>query len=328
MSRPWRIEYPGALYHVMSRGNERKPIFKDNDDRMQFLNLLCETVERFNFEIYTYVLMTNHYHILLKTKESNLSRGMQWFGATYTRRYNIHHRRSGHLFQGRFKSFLVQNEDYLLRLSCYIHRNPLRAGMVERLRDYKWSSYLTYGFGKKAEELLNTGFIFKLMKGNQKQKIQAYRRMVQQYSLEEKNTLEELRHNLIFGSLSFIKEIRDKYLPSKINQEKPDQKGLNKSLDISDQFEKAAILLDIDLGQFKNVGRVRGSDKLQRDMLISLLWGLGAFKNEEIGDIFGISYSAVSKSVSALNKKIQKDNNLKRKYDALNSQFNGLLLKA
>ncbi|MBT3177699.1 MAG: hypothetical protein HOG03_14100 [Desulfobacula sp.] len=215
----------------------------DNDDRILFLDLMGKTVELFNIEIYAYVLMTNHYHVLLKTNESNLSRSMQWFGATYTRRFNLRHKRSGHLFQGRFKSFLVQSDGYVLRLSCYIHRNPLRAGRVERLSEYRWSSYLTYGYNQKAEDWLNTKFLFSLFQGSQKEKSQAYRRMVQQYSLEEKNTLEDLRHGLAFGSHSFINEMRDKYLPAELNREQPEQKRLKQSLDIKGQLAKAASLL-------------------------------------------------------------------------------------
>ena len=100
--------------------------------------------ERFEVEVYAYVLMDNHYHLLLKTNKPNISNSMQWFGTTYTRRYNIRHKRSGHLFQGRFKNFLVENDEYLTLLSCYIHRNPLRAGIVRRLVDYPWSSYPMY----------------------------------------------------------------------------------------------------------------------------------------------------------------------------------------
>ena len=133
-----------------------------------FLTLLGETAERFDFEVYAYVLMTNHYHILLKTNGSNRSKSMQWFGATYTRRYNVCHKRTGHLFQGRFKSFLIQDDSYLLRLSCCIHRNPLRAGMVKRLSGYKWSSYPVYAYNKEPEEWANYQFILNMFQGGQK----------------------------------------------------------------------------------------------------------------------------------------------------------------
>ena len=141
MARQWRIEFPGAIYHVLSRGNGHQDIFFGVDDRLLFCDLLAELSERFNFEIYAYMLMGNHYHLLLKTRDANLSRAMQWFGTSYTRKFDINNQRSGHLFQGRFKSIIVENDSYLLRLSCYIHRNPLRAGIVDRLADFPWSSY-------------------------------------------------------------------------------------------------------------------------------------------------------------------------------------------
>jgi REP element-mobilizing transposase RayT len=161
MARQWRIEYPGALYHVLSSGNGHQEIFLRDDDRHLFLNLLAEQSERFNIEIYAYVLMGDHYHLLLKTLDANLSKAMQWFGTTYTRKFNIENQTSGHLFQGRFKSIIVENDAYLFRLSCYIHRNPLRAGIVERLADYPWSGYLNYAYRKKPPEWLKTKTILR-----------------------------------------------------------------------------------------------------------------------------------------------------------------------
>ncbi|MDN3514963.1 MAG: transposase [Candidatus Brocadia sp.] len=117
MSRPWRIEFEGAHYHILSRGNEQRNIFRDNNDRMLFLDILGKTSERFEVEVYAYVLMDNHYHLLLKTNKPNISQSMQWLGTTYTHRYNIKHKRIGHLFQGRFKSFLIENDQYLMKMS-------------------------------------------------------------------------------------------------------------------------------------------------------------------------------------------------------------------
>ncbi len=137
MARSWRIEYPKALYHILSRGNDRRNIFLNNDDRSCFLETLNDFADRFDIDIFSYVLMDNHYHLIIRTNQANLSKSMQWLGTTYTRRFNVRHYRSGHLFQGRYKSLIVENDIYILRLSCYIHRNPLRAGIVKRLADYK-----------------------------------------------------------------------------------------------------------------------------------------------------------------------------------------------
>ncbi len=162
MTKQLRIEYEGAFYHVLSRGNERKEIFRDDKDRSLFTEIMGEMSARFSVDIFAYVLMSNHYHLLLRTNRPNISKSMQWLGVTYTRRFNIRHSRSGHLFQGRFKSFLIENDKYLLILSCYIHRNPLRAGIVRRLVDYQWSRYKIYAYGEPSPEWLRTDvLIFK-----------------------------------------------------------------------------------------------------------------------------------------------------------------------
>ncbi len=133
MGRACRIEYEGGLYHVLSRGNVRKDIFKDDQDRFAFSDVIGETAKNYVADIFAYVLMGNHYHILLRTNRADLSKCMQWQALTYTRRFSNRHFRSGHLFQGRFKSVIVQDDVYLMRLSCHIHRDPIRAGIITRL---------------------------------------------------------------------------------------------------------------------------------------------------------------------------------------------------
>lgn len=113
MARQLRIEFPGALYHVLSRGNNHQNIFHSDKDHRLFLSLLAEITDRYNIEIYAYVLMSNHYHLLIKTMDANLSRAMQWFGTSYTSKFNLRNNSKGHLFQGRFKSIIVENDSYL-----------------------------------------------------------------------------------------------------------------------------------------------------------------------------------------------------------------------
>ena len=141
MARPLRIEFPGALYHVTSRGNEQRPIFRDDVDCTMFLTFLGQAVQRFGWSITAWVLMTNHYYLVIQTPEANLSRGMHWLNGTYAGWFNHRHKRSGHLFQGRFHAFLVERETYLRELLRYVVLNPVRAKMVERPEDYRWSSY-------------------------------------------------------------------------------------------------------------------------------------------------------------------------------------------
>ncbi len=321
MSKAWRIEFDGAIYHVLSRGNEQRDIFTDDEDRLLFLELMGEMADRFNLEIYAYVLMTNHYHIILKTQKSNLSKSLQWFGLSYSRRYNNRHGRSGHLFQGRFKSFLIEDNSYLMRLSCYIHRNPLRAGIIERLADYRWSSYLTYAYARKAERWLKTELILSQFQGNRLEKNRAYRKKVQEYSKEEKRILDDLRHGLFFGARDFIYKMRDKYLPKEPHKEKPQQRDVLRSNDINKQLEEAEKIIGADLNGFKNKKRLSGEDKIKRDLLINLFWEMGLYRNEDIGKVFGVSYSSISKSVSAIREQIKTDKKIRLEFEKLNSQF-------
>ena len=140
MARPLRLEYAGALYHVTSRGDRREDIYRDDEDREEWLAVLAEVCERFNWVLHAWCQMTNHYHILVETIDGNLSRGMRQLNGVYTQRFNRRHGEVGHLYQGRYKAILVQKESYLQELTRYVVLNPLRR-MVEKLEDWPWSSY-------------------------------------------------------------------------------------------------------------------------------------------------------------------------------------------
>jgi REP element-mobilizing transposase RayT len=141
MSRPLRIEFANALYHVTSRGDRREDIFDDDVDRHNFLDTLAQVVDQFNWICHAYCLMDNHYHLLIQTPDGNLSKGMRQLNGVYTQTSNRRHGRVGHLFQGRFKAILVDSDAYLLELSRYIVLNPVRAGMLKRVAQWPWSSY-------------------------------------------------------------------------------------------------------------------------------------------------------------------------------------------
>ena len=317
MARQWRIEYEGALYHVMSRGNEGRLIHSDEEDREMFLSLLGEMSERFEIEIHSWVLMSNHYHLLLQTRQANLSRGMQWFGATYTRRFNLKHRRVGHLFQGRFKSLLVENDSYLLRLSCYIHRNPLRAKIVKRLASYDWSSYRTYAYADKGPGWLETKLILSQVSGEDKHA--AYRRKVQGYSGEEKEIYEDIHMGIVAGTKKFAKYIKKKYMPEKPSEEIPQQKKKREEYEAEAILNKAASLLECDIEVFKSSRRISPADKIKRDIMIYLLWKTDAFTNKEIASHFGLGYSAVSRRVTSCNDMIRSNKDFINGFGVVNS---------
>lgn len=320
MARSWRIEYEGAFYHLLSRGNERRDIFIDDDDRHMFLDAVGEMAERFAIDIFAYVLMGNHYHLLVRTQRPNLTRAMQWFGATYTSRFNYRHSRSGHLFQGRYKSIIVQNDAYLMQLSCYIHRNPLRAGFVKRLADYHWSSYRAYAYGKQVPDWLSTELILAQYAGKE-ERHRLYRAKVQRYSKEEKRLWEDFHHGCFLGSKRFVAQIRRKYLPEKPHDEIPGQKQLAGSFDPLIILHKAADILNCDLKRLLKSGRLSGLEKDQRDVLIYLIWKTGRLTNAKIGELFGLTYSSVSHGVKAAKTKLKQDLKLRTKFNVINSQF-------
>jgi REP element-mobilizing transposase RayT len=140
MPRPLRVQYPGALYHLLSRGNARAPIFFADRDRRVFLRLLADVITDHQWLCHAYCLMPNHYHLVVQTPEANLSHGMQQLNGIYTQRFNRLNGRVGHVFQGRFKSILVEEESHLFELARYVVLNPVRAGLVPDAEEYQWSS--------------------------------------------------------------------------------------------------------------------------------------------------------------------------------------------
>ncbi|MDD3022162.1 MAG: transposase [Alphaproteobacteria bacterium] len=317
MGRAWRIEYEGGLYHVLSRGNERNDIFRDDHDRQTFLDVIGEMADRYVVDVYAYVFMNNHYHMLLRTNQANLSKSMQWLAVTYTRRFNNRHSRSGHLFQGRFKSIIVQNDAYLMRLSCYIHRNPLRAGVVSRLAQHPWSSYKVYAYGAEAPEWLVTKPILDQIQADDKHK--AYREKVQRYAVEEKRLWEDFRHGLIIGTQEFVDKIRLKFMPDDCHREIPQQRAMGKSVEPEKVLKKAAKILNCDLDLIRDSRRIPKSIKDDRDLLVYLVRQGCMLTNEETGRLFGMTYSAVSRILSSMRARIQKESDLRYEYNRIYS---------
>ena len=168
MPRPVRVEFAGAVYHVMARGNERREIFRDETDRGRFLEAVEESVEQFGLRVHAYCLMPNHYHVLVETPRGNLSQAMAWLQTTYTVRFNRRHRRNGHLFQGRYKAQLVEADGYAQELVRYIHLNPVRSrgrpsviapDRAAELERYRWSSHQDYAGRRRAPGWLSTRWL-------------------------------------------------------------------------------------------------------------------------------------------------------------------------
>ncbi len=317
MARQLRIEFKGALYHILSRGNAQQNIFLSDDDHKLFLNILEEISDRFDIDIFAYVLMNNHYHLLLRTNTPNLSKSMQWLGTAYTRRFNLSHSRSGHLFQGRFKSILVQNKAYLTQLSCYIHRNPLRAGVVNRLADYRLSSYRAYAYKAKHPDWLKKKIILSQFKGEEPHK--AYREKVQKYSDEETKIWENLRHGFIFGTKRYLEKIKTNYLKKESDPELPQLNRIRKDKNLEKLLKSAAKILDCDIETFRRSARISKKDVQNRDILLYYLRDTGRYTNKQIGELFGLTFSAVSRRANIIKSEIFKKTKIRRKYNLIKS---------
>ena len=162
MSRSLRIVYAGAFYHVTSRGNERKAVFRTHRDREKFLSYLESATERYRAVVHVYCLMNNHYHLLIETPSGNISQIMHHIKTAYTAYFNTKHERSGHLFQGRYKAIVIDADEYAREVSRYIHLNPVRAGLIEKPEEYRWSSYQYYIFKSGAPPVAQERFYSEL----------------------------------------------------------------------------------------------------------------------------------------------------------------------
>lgn len=263
--------------------------------------------------------MDNHYHLLLQTHLSNLSRSMQWLGTSYTRWFNLRYNRSGHLFQGRFKSILIENEAYMLRLSCYIHRNPLRAGMTDRLAEYPWSSYSAYAYAKNTPAWLNTELILSRLSAEDNRL--AYRKKVQQYSNEKKSIWENVHYGFVYGTQAFVDRIKAEFLDQNMDAELPQKNRLLKDYDIHNLATQAATSLSCTIDQIAVPSRIPNLLKEKRDLILFFLWQTGLFTNQKIGDAMGLTYSSVSRRISVMKKVLPDNIRLTQKLAHLKSQI-------
>ncbi|MGF1547173.1 MAG: transposase [Thiotrichales bacterium] len=208
MARPLRLEFPGALYHLTARGDRREAIFFDDDDRDEFLTVLGDVCRRFNWVVYAYCLMPNHYHLFVETVDGNLGRGMRQLNGVYTQRINRRYTLSGHLFQGRYKAILVQKDTYLLELARYLVLNPVRVGLVSDPAEWPWSSYrATVGEVPPPAWLDAKGLLahFGRTRGRA---IAAYRRFVLA-GMEAPRPWGQVRYQLILGDDDFVARLRN-----------------------------------------------------------------------------------------------------------------------
>ena len=266
-----------------------------------------------NVGVDAYVLMGNHYHLLVRTREANLSSAIQWLGVSYSTWHNTRHQRSGHLFQGRFKSFLIAEDSYLRRLLLYIHRNPLRAGLVKRLADYRWSSYRVLAYGRGGPVWFDRRLAYGQFDMNGK----SFRDEVSRYDERKDDLLSRLYYGLVLGSTDVVDELRGRFKGQQ-DREKPQLQALGAHGSISERLAEYVKKLGIETQELAELLRpVRHRERPFRDALMYLLWREGCFRLGQIAPYFGVSYSAISQACRRVESRLETDRRFRRKLNAI-----------
>ncbi|MGY4707263.1 REP-associated tyrosine transposase [Candidatus Bipolaricaulota sp. J31] len=284
MARPLRLEFPGALYHITSRGNAGQEVFLDDEDRLAFLEILAEVVERYRFRCYAYCLMGNHYHLLIETPEANLSRGMRQLNGVYTQRFNRRHKRSGHLFQGRYKAILVEKDPYLLELARYIVLNPVRAGLVRYPGRWRWSSYRATAGLEEPPAFLEVERLLSQFDPDPERARRKYRRFVAQGKGVE--IWDELKGGVILGREEFVEKLKPVLQGKQATVEIPRKERLVHRPGLRELF----------------VGVEEREDRDERIHRAVVEYG---YRLREVGEYLGLHYSTVSRIVGRWKSKVK-----------------------
>jgi len=274
MSRPLRVEFPGAFYHVTSRGDRREAIYENDDDCEAFLGVLGEVVDGFGWHCHAYCQMTNHYHLFVETPDANLSKGMRQLNGVYTQACNRRHGRSGHLFQGRYKAILVDSDAYLLELSRYIVLNPVRAGMVRDPGDWRWSSYRATAGLEPAPPWLTTDTVLAAFSRRKGQARERYRQFVHD-GIGAASIWLGLTKQVFLGDKGFVERMQ-----SKLSDERDD-------VQIPKLQRRAPAPTLAELAEREP----------SRDAAIVAAHATGAYSYTEIGAFFGLHFATIGKIV-------------------------------
>ena len=298
MSRPIRLEFPGALYHVTSRGHERGPIFRDSRDRHLFLKLLASVVPDQAWLLHSYCLMGNHYHLLLETARATLSRGMHSLNARYSQHFNKRHERAGHVFEGRFKAIVVQKQAHLLELHRYIVLNPVRAGIVRRPQDWPWSNYRATSGTVAYPPWLEVGSTLALFSSFGSGATGAYVRFVAEGTGSPGSPLERVRRQIYLGDRRFLAEMSNYAKQRPRSPEVPVAHRKPLAVEIEEILRLVSEEWGIQPEEL--TGREAGDAKLAAIYLSRRLSGKSA---REVGDAFGIKRGRVGNIMVEMGRK-------------------------
>lgn len=315
MSRPLRIEYPNAWHHVMNRARRGEDLYLDKDDFLSFIDLLKETVDIFNIRVAAYCLLSTHYHLLIQTPKANLSRCMRHLNGVYTQRYNARHRCDGTLFRGRYKAILIDADSYLLQLMRYIHRNPLRAGLADKLEQYPWSSHTGYITNAKKWDWLYKDFILSMLTPHRSAQIRHYKQFVAQPDSEEINQVfkKKILPSLL-GDEKFIEWIKENFFHKKTDKEVPESKSLAPDKNLI----KETVCRIYKIKEEGLIIARRGVENEPRNVAIYLMRYLRGEPLLVIGSEFNLNrHSSVSSVLERIRKRLKEDRGFHKRFETI-----------
>lgn len=320
MARPLRIEYEGAFYHVTARGNERRRIYHARSDYEKFKDYLQEAQEKFGYLLHCYVLMSNHYHLIIETPMANLSRVMHYINGSYTTYVNIKRKRRGHLFQGRYKAILVDRDRYLLELSRYVHLNPVRAAVVAKPEDYTHSSYRSYAFSRN-DDIVHCDLLLGMVSKDHKKARRTYRDFVEKaVGQEPDNPLENLYGGAILGDQAFIREALSKLKDGILQRrEVSHRRALRASYGSDEIIEAVSSNFKVSRDDLLTAGGE------SRNIAVYLMKKLTGMTNSQIGQLFGgLSYSGVAKVHQRFSTKLERDKLLRKRIKTIKTNLSNV----
>lgn len=313
MARPYRLQGENYLYHITSRGDDRKKIFISGYDFRKFLDYLLQAKKKHNFYLYAYVLMNNHYHLLIETTKPNISKIMQNVNSAYTTYYNIKRHKYGHVFQGRYKSILVDKDSYLLELTRYIHLNPVRARMVKKPEEYQWSSYKGY-LTKEGDGYIDKAQISQVISLD----AMSYREFIEEGINHKADPFKEVYGGFILGRTKFIKEKLKELKEQVASGNYTDQGRMVRHIGI----EEIARVIAREYGkELEELRQFKNRPAKERNLAIYLMKRVSALSNIEIGKYFNISSTAVSKVVGKVEQERAEKKHFRAEVERLLSRF-------
>jgi len=325
MARPLRIAYPHAFYHVTCRGNERRAIYRDDQDRLLFLDKLKASLEIYGVKLHAYVLMGNHFHFIVETPKANLSEFMRHFNIAYTGAYNRRHNRVGHLYQGRYKAVVVEKDSYLLELSRYVHLNPVRVNphkqkmireQLKYLERFPWSSLAGYVAAERRAPWVS----YEEVLGHLGASRSRYRQFIEDAIMRGYETpWEELTGQVILGREGFLEKLKGKLDKAGARRERPSLRAIHA---LDPEVSLSAVTRYFKIGGVE-LKKKRTPYRDYRAVAMELMYRYSGISQAELGRrLGGLDYSAVSRERKRLRERMAVDRQLKGAVEKIESRLN------